>query len=184
MTAINSLCFDSGFGLLPSGMPLDGWQTMSGSLNGDAYHVMEDGALVLKPSTSNLILRSNDASGGMNLSVDDGNGRRLYQLSAKVHLGKVIHIDQVHQPDGFRWKPTWFLDKSICEPSPGNDVEELVAIIRACNAYRLEVFDSEQLRLMVALALCRSDLLKGTPAALAWRKLTPSQIAAISTWWY
>lgn len=183
MSLPDTLSFDPGFGLLPAGLPLSGWHTESASGMGSAYFVAENGRLILNPVSSNLSLRSDDATGFCNFTAAAGDLGNRHKLALHLHGGFVIHIALSHQQDGFKWPPTWMLDEEHFRQTTDDNVEQLIALIRACNAYGVEDFDNEPNRLMVALALCRPELLKSTRAAQAWHKLSPSQRTAVTTWW-
>lgn len=185
MSKPDLLSFDPGFDLLPIGLPTTGWQSESGAMKGDNYVVTADGRLLFSPDTAaDLSFRSDDASGELSLVVKDATGLVLHRLSVRFYNGKIVDVGRCVQSSGFKWQPTWVLNENPFTTEQLDIVEELISIIRICNSGRDHSFQTESIRLMVGLALCRDDLLLSTPAAKAWQMLSTDQINAITTWWH
>jgi hypothetical protein len=108
----------------------------------------------------------------------------LHRLSIRFYNGDIIDVGRGVQSSGFKWQPTWVLNENPLTTEQEGGVEELISIIRVCNSGREHTFQTESIRLMVGLALCRDELLLSTPPAKAWQMLSSDHINAITTWWH
>lgn len=182
MSGLDEVSFESGFPL-PAGMPTQGWQTKSARRNDDKYVVSRSGRIFLEHKGLNARFMSDDASGVLHLYTSGMNGQDWFELWLHFHNGSVFSATpEPSRLDGFRGDPTWQLEPGLSGDSVHN-VDDLIGIIRSARSHGTRHFATDNVRIMVALALCDQELLAGVPPVNAWRYLSPDQVVAIISWW-
>lgn len=162
-----------------TGQPQEPFEVQSEKGVGDEYFVDVNQRLVRRPRSTGISFRSEDATGSLLLLRTDHN----IPVSRVVwfYNGLVTDMRDGEYANGFSFPPTWH-HSAFDENGNLPVVERLLEMIASAAQGDFPAELDEHSRALLAIALCKPDLLLNSTPINAWATLDDNHLNALSAW--